>query len=203
MKIIENGLLILHIAAGFSALISGVLVLALKKGTKWHINLGTVFYYAMLLVGMSALLLSGIKGNVFLFCIGIFSTFQTYFGKRSITNKSLNPSVFDWIITSIGFLNGLFMLQTGNVVLIVFGAIQVQLTLQLFYTFYRIFQKKPLHPKAWLKQHIGMMMGSFIATFTAFLVVNIQGVQPEWLIWIAPTALLVPLMVFWTRKFAK
>lgn len=93
------------------------------------------------------------------------------------------------------------MIQTLNTFLLVFGIIQVKLGIQMVLTFYRIYSTKELHPKAWLKQHIGMMMGSFIATITAFLVVNINWIYPEWIVWLSPTIILVPVMMFWTRKF--
>ena len=48
-----------------------------------------------------------------------------------------------------------------------------------------------------------MMMGAYIGAITAFLVVNIHDFEPAWLIWLLPTFILVPLMRFWTWKYAK
>jgi hypothetical protein len=197
----EAILLILHIVSGFTALAAGIFIFLTRKGNTLHIKVGLLFYYSMLLVSISALFLSIFKNSEFLFCIGIFAFFQTYFGKRSIANKSLKPSPFDYVVTLLGIANGVYMIQTLNIVLLVFGVIQVQLGAQVLLTFYRIYSNKELHPKAWLKQHIGMMMGSFIATITAFLVVNIQWIHPEWIVWLSPTIILVPVMMFWTRKF--
>lgn len=45
------------------------------------------------------------------------------------------------------------------------------------------------------------MVGSYIASVTAFLVVNIEFLPPV-LIWLAPTAVLVPLILVWTRRWA-
>lgn len=191
-----------HITAGFIALIAGSFILVTKKGTNLHVKTGLLFYPSMLVIGFSALLLSGLKLDVFLFCIGIFSLFQTYFGKRSISNRTLVPNFLDVFVTLIALGNGIVMVISGNMVLIVFGAIQLQLCFTEFYIFYRIKKKIQLPKNAWLRQHIGMMMGSYIATFTAFLVVNVDNFEPNWLIWLAPTFVFVPLMFFWSKKFA-
>jgi ABC-type enterochelin transport system permease subunit len=66
--------------------------------------------------------------------------------------------------------------------------------------FFKIHQNT-ITSKDWLTRHIGLMMGSFIGAVTAFLVVNIRLFQPAWLIWFAPTFILVPVMLFWTRKY--
>lgn len=199
---IELIILTTHIVAGFIALASGSLVLVMKKGTDFHVKTGLLFYSSMLVIGFSALILAGIKFNEFLFCIGIFSLFQTYFGKRSVENKQLKPNFLDVLVTVIAFGNGIFMVVSGNIVLLVFGAIQLQLCFTEFYIFYRIKKKIQLPKNTWLRQHIGMMMGSYIATFTAFLVVNVKSFEPGWLIWFAPTFVFLPLMFFWSKKFA-
>lgn len=201
MKWIETSLLVIHIIAGFSALAVGTSILIVKKGNELHRKLGLLFFYAMATVGISAVIMSTYRDSLFLFCIGIFSLFQIHFGKQSIQNKSLKPTFFDHIVTLIGIANGIVMVMQGNVVLLVFGIIQLQLCFTVVWTAIKLARKEKIHPKAWLRQHIGMMMGSYIATFTAFMVVNLNDVQPQWIVWLGPTALLVPLMQFWTYKF--
>jgi hypothetical protein len=36
---------------------------------------------------------------------------------------------------------------------------------------------------------------------TAFLVVNVNFVSPAWIVWILPTVIFTPLIVYWTRKY--
>ena len=43
------------------------------------------------------------------------------------------------------------------------------------------------------------MLGGTIATLTAFLVVNFRT-DPVWLLWIAPTFVLVPVILYWRQK---
>lgn len=203
MKWIETSLLVMHIVAGFSALAVGTSILIVKKGNELHRKMGLLFFYAMVIVGVTAVIMSTYRHSLFLFCIGIFSLFQIHFGRQSIQNKSLKPSWFDHVVTVIGISNGIVMVTQGNVVLLVFGIIQLQLCFTVVWTAIKLVQKKEIHPKAWLRQHIGMMMGSYIATFTAFMVVNLNDVQPQWIVWLGPTALLVPLMQYWTWRFAR
>ena len=56
--------------------------------------------------------------------------------------------------------------------------------------------------RARVKKHLAHMLGATIATTTAFTVTNIQT-EPIWLSWLAPTALFVPLIIYWTRRIDK
>jgi hypothetical protein len=101
---------------------------------------------------------------------------------------------------ALGLVNGGWMVSTLNTVLIVFGLIQGMNALNDLRTFIRLRRKQPLPPKAWLLRHIGSMLGAYIATATAFIVVNVRDVEPAWLPWLLPTVLGTPLIVYWSRK---
>lgn len=90
------------------------------------------------------------------------------------------------------------MLLSGNLILFVFGCINTWLIIHDFYLFFYQPKDKKENTHHWLERHIGMMMGSFISTLTAFLVVNLPNTEPKWLVWFSPTALGLPLMVRWT-----
>lgn len=47
--------------------------------------------------------------------------------------------------------------------------------------------------------HMTRMMGAMIAVITAFLVVNVRF-SPSWVIWIAPTMVLTPLIALWSKR---
>ena len=53
---------------------------------------------------------------------------------------------------------------------------------------------------AWLYDHISRMGGSFIATSTAFLLVNIQ-IEPVWVMWLLPTIVGTPMIVLASRNW--
>jgi uncharacterized membrane protein len=202
MNILLTSLLILHIVSGFTALGFGLAAILSKPGQRIHLLTGRVFYRSMLLIAFSAVLLSSFRLNLFLLLIAFFALYNNVSGYRSIRNKSLRPSAFDWTITAIGLITGIVMISTLNIVLLVFGSISLSLAIGDCIAYTKILGGKEAPRFAWLVKHIGMMMGAYIATFTAFVVVNIDFVQPSWIPWLAPTAIGVPLLVYWQRKYA-
>jgi len=203
MQNLNIALLILHVTAGYIALTSGAVVMAMKKGTRIHRKLGRLFYYSMWILGLCAIYLAWAKTNSFLLHIGIFVLYQNYAGNNSVVNRSLMPNGLGIFILIAASVNSGFMLASKQIVLMVFGGISLLLVFNDLRLYYALFQKKEIRNLAWLARHIGMMLGSYIGAFTAFLVVNVQNVKPAWLIWLAPTFVIVPLMQFWTWKFTK
>ena len=201
MPIISSALLALHIFAGYLALSAGAASMLARKGQSLHRQTGKIFYYSMLGVSASAISLSLAKGIPFLLFVGIFVLYQNYSGCRALRHKSLRPNRLDWAMLAAAFVNALFMLRTMNIVLLVFGAITLLLAFNDLKTYRAVLLGRRLPKLRWLSRHIGMMTGVYIGTLTAFLVVNVQ-LQPYWALWLAPTAVFVPLMRYWTWKFA-
>ena len=202
MEDIIHGFLILHVISGFSALSAGVLALLVAKGKKAHRQSGKVFVLAMMLVSITALVISIYKSQYFLLMIALFAFFQTYFGYQSVRNKKMNPIMMDWLVLVIAFVNGIFMVSSLEIVLMVFGGINLILVWGQVQLFRIVVKGEKLSRGSWLRQHIGMMMGAFIATTTAFLLVNVRGFEPAWIPWLAPTVFLVPLIFYFQKKYA-
>jgi len=202
MQMLEKSTLILHVIAGHIALITGLAIMIGRKGTDIHSKMGVVYYYSMITIACTATFLSIYKSNSFLLHIGIFVFYQTYAGRKSITSKTLRPDWVDWAILIAALINGVLMIWSGILVLMVFGGISL-LLVAIDLNIYRdiLILKKALDSKRWLARHIGMMMGAYIGTITAFLTVNIKFIQPAWIVWLLPTFILVPLMQFWTWKY--
>jgi uncharacterized membrane protein len=194
--------LVIHIAAGFSALITGTFAIAVRKGSRTHNRAGRIFFYLMLVVTASAVVLSIFRPNVFLLLIAFFGFYQNLNGYRAIRNKSLRPARIDWIVSAIGLVTGILMIAQLDIVLIVFGSLSLLLSIGDFRSHYLLSRGGEAGRTAWLARHIGMMMGAYIATFTAFVVVNVQFEPMPWLPWLAPTAMFVPLMAYYQKKFA-
>jgi hypothetical protein len=201
MEITYKIALIAHIISGFTALFSGCIAIISQKGKKVHRNSGLIFFFSMLVVCVSATLISLLKHNQFLLHIGIFSFFLVYSGYRSVINKSLLPNALDWCVLGIVIINCIIMLFSAKIVLIVFGGIGSFLAIRDAKLLYSIYKKKEIPKNVWLIRHIGMMLGGYIATFTAFLVVNITIESLPWLPWLLPTIIGVPLIAFWTKKY--
>ena len=203
METIAFVLLIIHIAAGFTCLLSGFISIVTKKGGKYHRLSGKFYFIAMFTVIVTALLLAFYRSNIFLLLIASFSFYMTWAGIRSIKNKSLQPNFLDWIFLFSAVITAGCMFYTLNIVLIVFGSLFLVNIIQETTAFLQSKNGRFVGTNKWLIRHIGMMMGSFIATTTAFLVVNVQNFEPSWLPWLAPTIVGSPLIAYFTRKTIK
>lgn len=202
MDAILTTALFAHIITGYTALTAGTSIMILKKGDRRHQLIGRVFYLTMLAVSASALVLAGLKSNMFLVHIAIFVLYQNVAGRRSVKKKSLLPNVWDILLLVAALVNGILMLFAGNPVLMVFGGISVFLVFNDLRIYYRLHRKKQMPKLGWKARHIGMMMGAYIGALTAFLVVNVSlSGWPGIVLWLAPTAVFVPLMQWWTWKF--
>ena len=84
------------------------------------------------------------------------------------------------------------------IVLLVFGFLAVFLG----YSDYKSHKNKTATGKRRIAKHLTNMMGGTIAVITAVLVVNVD-IEPVWIWWVLPTALIVPLIVWWNRKVLK
>jgi uncharacterized membrane protein len=205
MEIFLKATLILHIICGFASLLTGTLIAVLKKGDKRHRMLGRVFFFGMIGVSISAVIISIAKNNQFLLLIGIFSFYLNFGGYRAIKEKTLKPAIADWLVLALGAGNGFFMIYSMNTVLMVFGGLTFFIAISQFRINLKASHGQELGGKEWLKRHIGMMTGAFIATVTAFVVVNIRlgedSLIPAWLPWLAPSMILGPMIGIWTRKY--
>jgi uncharacterized membrane protein len=191
----------IHILSGFTALFSGFIAIVAQKGKKVHKITGLTFFISMIMVCVSAILISLMKDNRFLLHIGIFSFYLVYSGYRSVKNKSLIPSIMDWVLLLTAFVNCLVMVWSGQLVLIVFGLLGASLAAQDAKLFYDIIKQNEILKNKWLLRHISMMLGGYIATFTAFIVVNISLQSLPWLPWLLPTIVGTPLIAYWTKKY--
>jgi hypothetical protein len=193
-------LLWVHVITGNLALWSGLMVIFLEKGNKRHQKIGKFYFSSILVMGICALLLSWFRSNNFLFHIGLFVLYQAISGKNTLRV----PSKLGFLVLGIlAGINGAIMVGTLNKVLMVFGAISLVLVIGDFRLLFKwgCIEKVPYVIK--LKRHIGMMMGSFIGTVTAFIVVNNQSQDYGLWLWLGPTAILVPLLTYWQFKFPK
>ncbi len=202
METLRQISLMLHVAGGFTALVTGLIAIIAKKGTPFHKTNGKIFFISMLMVSIFGLLVAHLIGNLFLKFIALFALYTNLNGYRATKNKSLKPAIIDWLILLLGAVNGILMISTFNVVLLVFGSLSVLLVLGDLNNYRKVYSQKPLAKNEWLRQHIGMMMGTYIATFTAFILVNLRSFEPYWIPWLAPTAIGLPILFLMQRKHA-
>lgn len=207
MEAIAQWLIFTHAAFGGIALVCGGIALSTKKGYKLHKKSGKLFYYAMLISAILALIISLLPNHFspFLFCIGVFSAYLIISGYRSLRLKRSNINLnADKFLAGLMILTGLAMvgypiLLEGevNVVLFVFGIFGIVFGIRDLL----MFRKPKSMRKNWLNRHLGNMTGGYIAAVTAFFVVN--DILPGLFSWFTPTVIGSIYISYWIRKLNK
>ena len=198
-------LLSIHILTGSVALVSAALALSTEKGKKFHVLIGKAYFWSMVIIFLTAIPMSIITGNVFLFLIAIFSFYLAFSGMRFAKNRTGVPTRVDLIAVNFMFLSGIgmwilaiiFFIDSDSqfITLIVFGF----LALFLGYGDFQTFKNQTAIGKERIVKHLTNMMGGTIAVVTAVLVVN-PPANPEWVWWILPTVLITPIIFWWNKK---
>jgi len=75
-------LLFLHVLSGIVALGSATFATSSRKGASFHRRVGAVFFWAMLGVGVTAIPVTFVRPNPFLFFIALFSFYMAFAGYR-------------------------------------------------------------------------------------------------------------------------
>lgn len=207
--------LLLHVLTGSLGLLSGSINLILKKGSKIHKTIGRVFVFSMISTALIALLLCFLKTNFFLLIIGVFTLYLVGTGQRYLYMKNLSrggkPKIVDWLLSSamgiVGLIFmgwGIFLLVKKNSMgwsLMLFGTIGLLSVRKDFENYLGKSRKKQF----WLRAHIARIVGAYIASLSAFLVVNYSRFSvpiPEVVYWVLPTLILTPLIIYWIRKYS-
>ncbi|MHA8066122.1 hypothetical protein V7S76_05475 [Aquirufa sp. ROCK2-A2] len=210
-KLIQN-LIYFHAFFGAIGLITGALSIIVKKGANVHRKTGRIFSYSMIISSIISLVIAQMPNheNTFLFSIGIFTIYLVLSGNRALTFQSkikTGAEIVDKIISGGMFLISLIMITLGilgiiqaigfSVLYAFFGGFGLFLSVNDFRNFHKHHQNK----KSWLAIHIGRMVGAYIATTTAFLVVALQ--TNSLFFWISPTIVGTTGIIYWIRKSQK
>lgn len=200
---------IFHVFTGILALVSGFLVFIQAKGTQFHVRIGKVYYFAMLLVFLTSIYVSIYRENWFLLLIGIFSFYMVQSGVRMNSfrkSRKIVPldklRVFGYGLAFLTMivLALLVFARSMNlaIILLIFGLIGLSL-IRLEFNYF-ILRKPSDDPNAYFREHIGRMTGSYIAAFTAFLVNNINFFHPL-LMWLGPTVIGFGLILYFSKPY--
>lgn len=202
---IFNLLLLIHILSGSTSMACSLAAITTQKGSAQHKRYGRYFFYGMTGVFITAIPMSLIKKNLFLFLIALFSYYLVYSGKRYARRRDNIIPISDWIVCFSMIIASLIMVALGiwnfsvndsqSIVLIVFGLLGMSFSLNDA----RLYYKKSISNSIRITRHLGAMLGGTIAAYTAFLVTNINISQPIFL-WLGPTIVGTPIIIYWTRK---
>lgn len=214
METIFRIFLTIHIIGGGLGLLSGILNMIAKKGDSRHRIVGNIFFFSMLTAGLSSLVLSTINPSLFMFMVGIFTVYMVGTGKRYLHLKMLNqkqkPKIIDWSLTIGMMLAGILFMGLGVLSLLksnLFGLVFITfgfLGLLFVRHDFKNYTGKSHLLNYWLSEHLQRMIGAFIASTTAFLVVNAKYLPesiPLILYWLLPTIIFTPLIIKWANKY--
>lgn len=199
---------ILHISAGATALFVGPGAMLTVKGARWHRIWGKIYVGAMTVVAVTAIPMAVYHPNPFLQMIAVFSFYLAFSGWRMLRRRKVGAvegprSPADWgdaALCVIALLGGLALLAGGarallagntfGTVSLVFGVIGLVLAAA---DGREVWQPRRNAEKR-IGAHIGRMGGAYIATVTAFCVVNVRFLPPV-LVWLLPTLVGLPLIL--------
>jgi uncharacterized membrane protein len=219
MKTLLLILLSAHIVAGFTALTVGLIPMFFAKGTRIHKRAGLVYVYCMMIGAATAWLLCALQPfkmiRLFLIGIAVFSLYLSLTGWRATKQQTRQPQTIDKLLTYLTLTISVAMLGFGAYLLTNgFSVIAILFTVFGFLTFknawydVKSFNRQP-EKMHWFYHHITRMGGSYIATFTAFLVNNTNRLVPdgapawtETIGWFAP-ALVGSLLIARTVNYYK
>ncbi len=205
---------IIHITAGMTAFFVAPVALIVKKGGPAHIRWGRVFFWAMVTVALSALVMTTIKTNIFLLLVAVFSFHLSLIGYRAAARRKAQDQEasrkVDLILAVVMILfylglaawgSHLFSLKSHHA----FGYISLAFSLiGLRFSFMEIraFRNPSPDRMAWWYRHMNGMVGSYIAAVSAFSAVNL-GFLPEAIRWLWPTVIGAPLLALWVRYYKR
>lgn len=202
-----------HILAGFIAFFVAPIALITQKGGPAHRRWGKVYFWAMTVGTITALIVAAYRPNIFLLLIAVFSFYLSFSGYRVLSRKrperGQKARALDWSValltagtSAIMFGLGVFNPSTGalrfNPIFLTFGALGAFAAGNDL----RKFLRPPRGKYTWFFDHLGGMLGSYIAAVSAFSVVNFTFL-PELVRWLWPTVIGIPLTVSWARSYRK
>src|SRR6266536_2049746 len=202
-----KALALLHVAAGFTALVVAPIAMATLKGGPTHRRWGTVYYRAMVVVALSAIVLGVVHPNLFLTLLAVFSFYTAFSGYRAVARRRVDakrPDLVGWAMAILTLAASGTLVLLGlsqpteawrriGVVAVVLGSVGIMLAARDV----AAMSRPPVDPMAWWYAHMTRMLGSYIAAVTAFSVVNF-AVLPLTARWLWPTVIGTPLIVLWT-----
>ena len=203
-------LLILHIAAGTLAFIVAPVALATAKGGKAHRQWGMVYFWAMAFVAASALILALARPTLFLAFVAVFSFYLSFLGYRTLSGKKGEAYALDWIGAIVAFAACLLFvylalfspatIQGQSIPGTVFGTVGLLASGRAISSY--IF--KPADKMFWWYRHMGNMLGSYIAAWSAFSVnVISRYAGNHWWVWLWPSILGVPAIIVWIGYYRR
>jgi hypothetical protein len=199
----------LHIVCGTIALFVAPAAMVTVKGGLAHRRWGKTYFWMMAVVAATAMVMALYRPIIFLALVAIFSFYFAFRGYRSILRKREGPQAIDWlaaILTISGSL-GLVALGVHPPAGVFLPAPLVSITfgfLGMFISGIDIwkFTHPPTDRNVWWYSHMAGMLGSYIATVSAFSAVNFHFLPPV-IRWLWPSMVGVPGIFIWIGRYRR
>lgn len=201
-----------HVAAGIISLISAPVAMAVTKGGNVHRRAGRIFFWSMVYIFVSAVILGTYHWKPFLLMVSVLNFYLVYSGYRTLYQKQIHLGKgVEWYDWAVAIASGTFMLsfliwsvdlmmRGVNAFLFVFFCVGGLFSIGTEMKRYRSKTEGVKH--GWLPNHIGRMVGGFIAAVTAFST-NVLTFLPGLAQWLWPTLIGTPLIIYWIRTYRK
>ncbi len=198
----------IHIAAGTVALFVAPAAMVTVKGGRAHRRWGKVYFWSMATVAATALALAAWRPNYFLLLVAVFSFYLALSGYRTLFRKRASgPGTLDWVATLLTLVASAGLVVLGlarpgpvwerlGAVAVVFGLIGAILAGRDVWRFVRPSTDR----NAWWFDHMIGMLASYIATVSAFSVVNFTSLPPV-ARWLWPSMIGTPLIAAWVSYY--
>lgn len=178
-----------HIVIGMLAFSSLWAAALARKGGRLHRRAGTVYVWTMTLVlasaGMftlSAFVRGDWAGGVFLVYLLTIAGTSLWMGKRTLRFKG----------DAVGYTRGAFLPVGVLNIVAALGAVAAGILVKQYFIagisaigfvigcgMIGMHRKPPDHPRTWLREHIGGMVGAGIATHIAFASIGLRQIFPQ------------------------
>jgi hypothetical protein len=206
---IFRAVLIIHILFGAVALFVAPAAMLTRKGGLWHRRWGKTFFWSITGVAVTAVVMSLIRSGLFFLLVALFSFYLALTGYRVLYRKTpqQRPGKADWAAASTMLLGSLALATYGvyltltssfGMVAIVFGVIGFLFGMSDI----RDFLHPPTEKMGWWYSHMTRMLSAYIATVTAFSVVNFKFLPPVPR-WLWATVVGTVGIVLWTGYYRK
>jgi uncharacterized membrane protein len=217
----------IHIPFGLLGLAVFWIPLILKKGSRWHRRVGWIFVVCMAVasvgaaaiclvrfaqaVGREGVTLAALGMPLFLFNVSLLTLVSVHSGIATLREKKrVGPSHNR---PAVALAASLLACSIGTLVVAAITRNPILFTLPVVGLFVSgqwlsALRRPPTDRMHWWYQHMAGMLGGCIAAITAALITNARHITPivpvpMWTLWIAPSALGVPLMFIWIARYRR
>jgi hypothetical protein len=213
-----------HVAAGVAALLIAPIAMLVQKGGPAHRRWGKIYFWAMALIFVTALVMLVFKPVIFLLAVAVLSFYAVLTGSRVLYRKRPErqpATMLDWAASLIALVVGIALIGWGGLFLLrgqtsmsFFPLLGVGFGVAISWNAIgdvHMYRRPPADERAWWYEHMQRMLSSYIGLVTAFLV---QTVGPRlvdagfpasqiWIIWVAPAVVGGYLIGRWIKAYRR